>query len=607
MPNVPKIVPERLKAAASSAAHPDADLLTAFAEQALPEAERKAVLDHLARCRDCRDVVALALPPTEAVQTTTTPVRSTWLTWPTLRWAFVAAGVVTIASIGALQFQRHSQQSMMAYKSPQVALPESAAQPQAAPATAAPNESRDEKQDKNESVRVFSDSESSPTAVVVEPKLVAPSTTRAERFGRGSGAGIGAGVAPHGGPKPPALFLQNNSQFQNNAQQSNAWQQAPASASAASAAKQSSSDASSVSRVPATNQTVEVSGAAPQIATETKNQEAQGVGQINGLQLEYSKKLSKAKNAPSPRADVVSNNQPGGDQSARALKLQAASGQVGGYVVDPSGAVVSNARITVTPSNSGGTATTVTNSQGAWLIAGLAPGLYRAQAEAPGFKTSVLDFNYDARQPSTFSFTLSPGSASEMVEVSSQNALVQTEGANVGNTISTQQISQLPASGRNVAHIATLSPGLLQSPPRWAINAAGGLQRSFDQGKTWQDVNVIATSVPSSSFATAEIVSKDKDYAKEADRKRAAKTPSVIFRAVVANGTDVWAGGSAAALYHSIDAGSHWTRVIPSASGAALTGDIVSLEFSDPQHGKITTSVPEAWTTADAGQTWQKQ
>jgi photosystem II stability/assembly factor-like uncharacterized protein len=72
-------------------------------------------------------------------------------------------------------------------------------------------------------------------------------------------------------------------------------------------------------------------------------------------------------------------------------------------------------------------------------------------------------------------------------------------------------------------------------------------------------------------------------------------------------GTEVWAGGSTGALFHSSDGGNHWTRVVPLFAGSTLTGDVVTVEFSDPQHGKITTSTPEVWTTTDAGQTWQKQ
>jgi hypothetical protein len=126
MNEVPKIVYDRLRVAppeqalsdvaASERGHPDANLLTAFAEQALSATERDDVLQHLALCEDCREVLVLALPATDATETapiaaqtesdrvtriSTRPER-TWLTMlvrPSMRWAALAAGVVVAASI----------------------------------------------------------------------------------------------------------------------------------------------------------------------------------------------------------------------------------------------------------------------------------------------------------------------------------------------------------------------------------------------------------------------------------------------------------------------------------------------------------------------------
>jgi putative zinc finger protein len=114
MTEVPKIVYDRLRAALPEQAHPDADLLTAFAEQALSAAEREGVLQHLALCEDCRDVVALALPAADitppqtadenGVRTTVSQAgsrapRKLSLAWPTLRWAALAAGAVVAAAV----------------------------------------------------------------------------------------------------------------------------------------------------------------------------------------------------------------------------------------------------------------------------------------------------------------------------------------------------------------------------------------------------------------------------------------------------------------------------------------------------------------------------
>jgi len=137
--------------------------------------------------------------------------------------------------------------------------------------------------------------------------------------------------------------------------------------------------------------------------------------------------------------------------------------------------------------------------------------------------------------------------------------------------------------------------------PRWTTSSTGSLQRSFDQGITWQVVDVNANP---GYLQIAGQTSREKR--KEASQAFKRDTSSPIFRAVAVTGADVWAGGSGGALYHSADAGDHWTRVTPTSSGAKLTGDIVNLEFPDMLHGKVSTSAGEVWTTSDAGQTWQK-
>src|SRR6204780_1504129 len=154
--------------------------------------------------------------------------------------------------------------------------------------------------------------------------------------------------------------------------------------------------------------------------------------------------------------------------------------------------------------------------------------------------------------------------------------------------------------GKNVA--AAKSASGTRRIPRWSISADGALQRSLDDGKTWLDVNV-NSELPSGASKMA--VTAEPENRKK--KVQAQPSPSPVFRAVSAQGAEVWAGGSAAMLYHSADYGAHWTRVLPFSSGAALTGDITSVEFSDPQHGRVLTSAGEVWITADDGQSWRQQ
>ena len=103
---IPKIAQRRLQneQLGGEVAHPDADLLTAFAEQALPARERDQVLAHLARCTDCREVASLAgaaVPEPELVaapkQVDHKPGRSFWSLRP-LRWTAAAATAAVVLS-----------------------------------------------------------------------------------------------------------------------------------------------------------------------------------------------------------------------------------------------------------------------------------------------------------------------------------------------------------------------------------------------------------------------------------------------------------------------------------------------------------------------------
>jgi hypothetical protein len=152
----------------------------------------------------------------------------------------------------------------------------------------------------------------------------------------------------------------------------------------------------------------------------------------------------------------------------------------------------------------------------------------------------------------------------------------------------------------SVTSLQTAPALMSRASPLWTINSAGALQRSFDAGKTWELVNPTAAGIP-----TASAVKKMASSEQEKNQKPA-KSPEFLFRAVSAIGPEVWAGGSAGILYHSGDSGTRWQQV-PFSPDASPTGDIVTIQFSDPQHGRVSTSTSEVWTTADNGQTWQKQ
>ncbi len=80
----------------------------------------------------------------------------------------------------------------------------------------------------------------------------------------------------------------------------------------------------------------------------------------------------------------------------------------------------------------------------------------------------------------------------------------------------------------------------------------------------------------------------------------------VTFRAVAVIVNEVWAGGSNGALFHSSDAGEHWTQVALTADGQSEHGAVQSIRFDTPAQGRVTTEAA-TWSTHDGGKSWTRE
>ncbi|HYM77588.1 MAG TPA: carboxypeptidase-like regulatory domain-containing protein [Candidatus Dormibacteraeota bacterium] len=136
---------------------------------------------------------------------------------------------------------------------------------------------------------------------------------------------------------------------------------------------------------------------------------------------------------------------------------QVPAGQMGGFVTDPSGAVVPNVRITVTSSDNGTSRSSVTDSSGRWALLGLPSGNYKVRADASGFKSSVNSIRYNADQPSMFGLSLQVGGTTETVEVTAEAPMMNTESASLSTVYTESRISGM--NGRNYNQAVKLAPG----------------------------------------------------------------------------------------------------------------------------------------------------
>ena len=91
-------------------AHPDANLLTAFAERTLTERERASVLKHLGQCAECREVASFIVPADALMEKPAHGVAGRrWNPWPVLRWGALAAVLGTVTLVVVLRSGRWQQ------------------------------------------------------------------------------------------------------------------------------------------------------------------------------------------------------------------------------------------------------------------------------------------------------------------------------------------------------------------------------------------------------------------------------------------------------------------------------------------------------------------
>src|SRR5467141_795188 len=145
--------------------------------------------------------------------------------------------------------------------------------------------------------------------------------------------------------------------------------------------------------------------------------------------------------------------------SSGALFAQSDLGTISGFVKDPSGATVPNAKVAVR-NNTAVERQVVTNESGYYAITNLPPGLYTLSAEAPGFqKFQSTDNKLDPSGHLSIDVTVSVGSATQIVQVTASTATLQTESSTVQELITRQQIDSLELNGRNPIWLAALVPG----------------------------------------------------------------------------------------------------------------------------------------------------
>ena len=183
--------------------------------------------------------------------------------------------------------------------------------------------------------------------------------------------------------------------------------------------------------------------------------------------------------------------------TALSLYGQSTYGTVDGTVMDPSGAAVAGAEVTLTNTGTQEKHTQATSGTGAYQFVNVIPGNYRLDITKPGFKhfarTSVV---VQVQQETHIDANLTVGQVSESVEVTAETPLLQAETSSLGQVVEERKADELPLNGRNIFNLITVSPAAVsqggsggspvgQNPFSWGNYQVGG---SFaNQGAEYLD------------------------------------------------------------------------------------------------------------------------
>ena len=150
--------------------------------------------------------------------------------------------------------------------------------------------------------------------------------------------------------------------------------------------------------------------------------------------------------------------------------------QVRGIVADASGAVVGNAKVTITEVGTNIASSSRTNEKGEYFFTGLRPSTYSVKAEAQGFrpeeKTGVV---LAVDQQTTINFSMMPGPVTTAVQVNSVAPLLDTESPTLGTEVTSEYIKDIPLPGRNFFGLTFLSGGVTEV-------AGSGTQDNYPTG-----------------------------------------------------------------------------------------------------------------------------
>ncbi len=194
----------------------------------------------------------------------------------------------------------------------------------------------------------------------------------------------------------------------------------------------------------------------------------------------------------------------------KAFAQGGSTGTILGLVSDSTGAVIPNAKVTITNTATGTATTVVSTAAGDFTVPNLIPGVYQATAEAAGFSKQVVHaITLVVAQSARINLVLKPGAASEVIEVNATAVELDTDNAAISQLVSEKQVEDLPLNGRNFMDLLFIGSGAVEN---------GSEQGTMRAGKG-EGISIDGSRPESNSYLLDGILNTD----------QALNTPSVVL------------------------------------------------------------------------------
>jgi Carboxypeptidase regulatory-like domain/TonB dependent receptor len=146
---------------------------------------------------------------------------------------------------------------------------------------------------------------------------------------------------------------------------------------------------------------------------------------------------------------------------------QTVTGSITGQVTDASGAVIVGATVTAENGATSVKTAAQTNGSGVYSIRFLPIGVYTVAIEASGFASqSIPSFSLEIGQTAKIDASLKIGASSTVTVRDEMHPILDTTDSSLGNTLSTNEIANIPLNGRNFSSLTLFQPGAVDTDPQ---------------------------------------------------------------------------------------------------------------------------------------------